>query len=286
MRRFLGILSIGVSSLAVIASDAAAEDYRLPWSPGLQVELTQDCNDSSYADHIGSGKNAWDFASGTHFAVLAARGGIVRHLKISSHSGCESAACVDLANYVVIDHGDGTSSIYLHLDGDSLEPDVQCGAPVRQGQKLAAAGSTGWSTGPHLHFQVNVTHTGETRSCECGADGQGCAENEAAWSTFWSSAKFPSVPVAFDEWSAAECSDRRLVLPVSENIDMPTDTRLVTIGRDGVGGQKSIAREQVTPFGVGGRKGPARSLSGKSRRPPPGTQPPSRKAPAKAPARP
>ena len=98
MRRFLGILSIGVLSLAVIASDAAAEDYRLPWSPGLQVELTQDCNDSSYADHIGSGKNAWDFASGTHFAVLAARGGIVRHLKISSHSGCESAACVDLAN--------------------------------------------------------------------------------------------------------------------------------------------------------------------------------------------
>ena len=58
--QYRSILSIGVLSLAVIASDAAAEDYRLPWSPGLQVELTQDCNDSSYADHIGSGKNAWD----------------------------------------------------------------------------------------------------------------------------------------------------------------------------------------------------------------------------------
>ena len=127
------------------------------------MELTQDCNDSFYADHIGSGKNAWDFANGTHFAVSAARGGIVTHVKMSSHSGCETRGVRRLANYVVVDHGDGTASIYLHLEGDSLDPDVRCGQPVRPGQKLANAGSTGWSTGPHLHFQVNMVHSDETR---------------------------------------------------------------------------------------------------------------------------
>jgi len=64
------------------------------------MELTQDCNDSLFSDHVGSGKNAWDFANGAHFLVSIAREGIVTHLKMSSTSGCETSACVDLANYV------------------------------------------------------------------------------------------------------------------------------------------------------------------------------------------
>src|SRR5437879_6104154 len=86
---------------------ALAGPYRLPWPPALAMELTQDCNDSFYADHVGSAKNAWDFANGAHFPVIAARAGVVTHVKVSSHSGCESSACVDLANYIVVDHGDG-----------------------------------------------------------------------------------------------------------------------------------------------------------------------------------
>jgi murein DD-endopeptidase MepM/ murein hydrolase activator NlpD len=246
------------------------------------MELTQDCNDSFYGDHVDSGKNAWDFANGTHFPVSAARDGIVTHVKVSSHSGCETAACVDLANYVVIDHGDGTASIYLHLDGDSLDDEVRCGQPVRQGQHLANAGSTGWSTGPHLHFQVNAVHTNDSRLCECGEKGTDCAEDKAAWSSFWSTPKFPSLPVSFDEWPASACGDRRVALPLSQNVEQPADVRLVTIDRTGTRVQAKPAVKPLIVLGIGGRSWSRSPVTDKSRHRSPEIPQPSRAAPSSA----
>jgi hypothetical protein len=71
-------------------------------------------------------------------------------------------------------------------------------------------GSTGWSSGNHLHYQVNRIPPTMTRVCECGADGMACGEDEAHWDLFWSrSESSTSVPVQFDEWrTAAVCGDR------------------------------------------------------------------------------
>jgi murein DD-endopeptidase MepM/ murein hydrolase activator NlpD len=55
-------------------------------------------------------------------------------------------------NLVVIDHGGGLSTAYGHNSSFA----VGTGASVSQGQVVAYAGSTGNSTGPHVHFEVRI----------------------------------------------------------------------------------------------------------------------------------
>lgn len=55
-------------------------------------------------------------------------------------------------NYVVIDHGNGYRTLYGHLLNNSMV--VKAGDKVSQGQKLGNMGSTGRSTGTHLHFEI------------------------------------------------------------------------------------------------------------------------------------
>lgn len=55
-------------------------------------------------------------------------------------------------NYIVVSHGNGVSTVYMHASALYVSE----GEMVAQGQKIAAVGSTGYSTGPHLHFGVIV----------------------------------------------------------------------------------------------------------------------------------
>lgn len=55
-------------------------------------------------------------------------------------------------NYIVVSHGNGISTVYMHASALYVSE----GEMVAQGQKIAAVGSTGYSTGPHLHFGVIV----------------------------------------------------------------------------------------------------------------------------------
>ena len=53
-------------------------------------------------------------------------------------------------NYVVINHGGGVSTLYAHMSKRA----VSKGDVVSQGDVIGYVGSTGYSTGPHLHFEI------------------------------------------------------------------------------------------------------------------------------------
>ena len=84
--------------------------------------------------------NGVDFAAPKGTAIYAAYNGIVVAATYSSTMG----------NYVMIDHGDGLYTIYMHASKLHVKKDEV----VTKGQKIAAVGSTGRSTGNHLHFSV------------------------------------------------------------------------------------------------------------------------------------
>jgi murein DD-endopeptidase MepM/ murein hydrolase activator NlpD len=53
---------------------------------------------------------------------------------------------------LVIDHGNGFRTLYAHMYPEDVK--VRVGQKVSKGQVIALVGSNGWSTGPHLHFEV------------------------------------------------------------------------------------------------------------------------------------
>lgn len=81
-----------------------------------------------------------DFSAPTGTPIRAAAGGVIR--TVASHPG--------YGNMVEIDHGEGLLTRYAHAQTILVSE----GALVTRGQMIAKVGSTGLSTGPHLHFEV------------------------------------------------------------------------------------------------------------------------------------
>jgi len=90
--------------------------------------------------------------------ILAADSGTVTVAQYGGYNG-------GYGNYVVIDHGNGFSTLYAHLSAIA----VQYGQILAKGERIGAAGATGMATGPHLHFEIR--YKGVTRNPLCFLSG-------------------------------------------------------------------------------------------------------------------
>jgi len=117
----------------------------------------------STADNIGNlGKGSW---------IMPMKGEITQEFKGEQHHGVDIGAPTGTVveatkkgevtrvewsdiygNMIVIDHGGGFESLYGHLSGIS----IKVGYPVIAGTNIGSCGSTGRSTGSHLHFEIRL----------------------------------------------------------------------------------------------------------------------------------
>lgn len=90
-----------------------------------------------YRLHTGT-----DIGTPTGAPIVAANSGVV----------IKSMYTTGYGNMVMINHGGGVSTVYAH----GSEIIAKTGDMVERGQVIMKAGSTGWSTGPHLHFEIRL----------------------------------------------------------------------------------------------------------------------------------
>lgn len=89
------------------------------------------------------GYNGVDLGAKTGTSVMASAAGEVVVARSSGYNG-------GYGQYVVIQHGNGSQTLYAHMSSVA----ARAGTSVAQGQVIGSVGSTGRSTGPHLHFEI------------------------------------------------------------------------------------------------------------------------------------
>ena len=116
------------------------------------------CGTNTYDGHTGTDISTWPFnfykLDNNLVEVVAAADGII----VAKHDGEFDKNCAATnvsANYLVIQHADKSVSFYWHMKKNSVTT-KDIGAAVTAGEKIGIVGSSGNSSGPHLHFEVKT----------------------------------------------------------------------------------------------------------------------------------
>ena len=131
--------------------DADNYAYRTPFLTKAGHRVTQGFN--GRFSHQGEySRYAVDIAMAVGTNIHAVRDGTVVWVKDDYHMSGRTQYFLDKANVIKVMHNDGTFALYGHILMDTSA--VKIGDKVIAGQLIARSGSSGFSTGPHLHFMI------------------------------------------------------------------------------------------------------------------------------------
>jgi murein DD-endopeptidase MepM/ murein hydrolase activator NlpD len=125
--------------------------YSLPYEKGQNFKIIQGFN-GSFTHNTDLTRYALDFRMPVGTPITAARDGVVIEVVDKYSKGGQIEKLKKQANYIYIQHSDGTVAAYLHIKNKGAL--VKEGDVVKAGQKIALSGFTGYADVPHLHFAV------------------------------------------------------------------------------------------------------------------------------------
>jgi murein DD-endopeptidase MepM/ murein hydrolase activator NlpD len=143
-------------SLEGVPGSSNARPRDIEYLPPLQGQARIDQGfGGSFSHDDVQNQHALDFAAEIGTQVFAARAGTVMQVEAGFRAGeVASGEARGRANFIRILHDDGSMALYAHLAVDGVQ--VRVGQQVTAGQRIGLSGNTGFSTGPHLHFAVQV----------------------------------------------------------------------------------------------------------------------------------
>nr|AFI78710.1 peptidase M23B [uncultured bacterium ws085G8] len=131
----------------------AEVDYYPPFPLGMEFPISQGFDgDSTHKEPPN--QYAVDIVMPIGTPVLAARSGRVMDMEDDFHGAAQKKRYLTRSNQVRILHDDGTMAVYAHLQPNSVR--VRPGVNIKRGQWIANSGNTGYSSGPHLHFVIQL----------------------------------------------------------------------------------------------------------------------------------
>jgi murein DD-endopeptidase MepM/ murein hydrolase activator NlpD len=135
--------------------NAKPQDYEYAYPLQTRTLRVEQGFGGSFSHNSVENHYAVDFAADIGTTVLAAREGTVMQIASDfDKASLDAERFGGRANFVRILHDDGSMAVYAHLSMEGVL--VRAGQRVRRGQPIGVSGNTGFSTGPHLHFVVQV----------------------------------------------------------------------------------------------------------------------------------
>lgn len=134
------IINIGTKFIPNVGSTASwgwptNSGYTFSSYYGYRLSVFGEGNFHSGIDIAGTGYGS---------NVYAANNGVIEEMKYTYSYG----------NYIIINHNNGYYSLYAHMSG--FASGLSVGSTVSRGQVIGYVGSSGWATGPHLHFEIRT----------------------------------------------------------------------------------------------------------------------------------
>ncbi len=134
------VISIGTKFIPNVGSTASwgwptNSGYTFSSYYGYRLAVFGEGNFHSGIDIAGTGYGS---------NVYAANNGVIETMKYTYSYG----------NYIIINHNNGFYTVYAHMSG--FGPNLSVGSTVSRGQVIGYVGSSGWATGPHLHYEIRT----------------------------------------------------------------------------------------------------------------------------------